>query len=230
MSGKDIMSIIKKIFYSLVIICGLAGSYFLITGWKRFYGQRILFFIAIYSCVIGIIVGIFEIIKVPKNKYTEFYKIILGFLGGSALILSSLYLILMTDTSLFIKLTSIFAILFFSIAIIKGIKRINIEQGKEIIVDLDYDDAFEKTKRVLILIKAKVTKDSKNDGIIIAETGLSWKSFGENLLLKLKRVGSKQTQIKILSKPKVRTTMIDFGKNFENVERFYKEILSIGSV
>lgn len=218
------MNLIKKTFYLLVIICSLIGLYFSILGWIRFHEQRVLFFIAIYSCGIGIMVGIFEIVKISKNKYDEFYRIILGVLGGVAIILASAYLIFMINSPLLIKLISIFGILFFSISIIKGVKRINIEQDKIIIVDLDYDNAFEKAKRILKMIRVKAIKDNKNEGIIVAETGLSWKSFGENLLLEFKKLNDNQTQIRILSKSKIRTTMIDFGKNLENIDKFCKGV------
>lgn len=47
---------------------------------------------------------------------------------------------------------------------------------------------------------------------------MSWKSFGELVEVSVKPNGGNKTLIEITSKPSLPTTMVDYGKNQENVE------------
>ena len=182
------MGLIKKLFYLLVISFSITGLYFSIIGWMRFTEKRTLFFIAIYSCCIGALIGIFEIITFKKRRYFDFHRVLLGLLGGIALILASIYLLSIPSTSLVTKLIAGFGILFFGFCIIKGIANIKIEHRREIIVSLEYNDAFEKSKEILKATMAKIIEEKKDKGRIIATTKLSWKSFGEELIINLERL------------------------------------------
>ncbi len=60
---------------------------------------------------------------------------------------------------------------------------------------------------------------------IVATTKMSWASFGEEMTIRCDQETSTTVKVTIISKPLVKTTMIDYGKNFKNVETFQQAIL-----
>ena len=47
---------------------------------------------------------------------------------------------------------------------------------------------------------------------------MTWKTFGDVISLEVSNLDDDRTKVKILSRPLVRTTLIDYGQNLENVE------------
>ena len=94
-----------------------------------------------------------------------------------------------------------------------------VRHSKEIEVSLPYDKAFDLCIESLKLIKrCNVEKEDRSKGEIVAKTGVSWKSWGELITFKIEKNGEK-VKIKVKSEPVLKTTLIDYGKNFENVEK-----------
>lgn len=72
----------------------------------------------------------------------------------------------------------------------------------------------------LKLIKgSKIRKQDSSQGIIIAKTGLNWKTWGDVITFELRKISrNDHIQIKVSSKPVLPTTLVDYGKNRENVD------------
>jgi hypothetical protein len=115
-----LMNAVRKIISLITIISSSVGLYFSILGWAKFFQHRGLFVIAIYSCCVGILIGIFEFIDTKRVRSP---KPILGLLGASALILCGLYLMFLPSVPKLQKLVYLFVTLFFGLSIIKLIKR-----------------------------------------------------------------------------------------------------------
>ena len=60
------------------------------------------------------------------------------------------------------------------------------------------------------------TKDSLG-GRINAKAGMSWKTWGEIITFSVNKKDENVMQIEISSRPSVRTTLVDYGKNIANV-------------
>jgi hypothetical protein len=84
------------------------------------------------------------------------------------------------------------------------------------VVDTALEDA------VLCVPNAKIT--TFNYGYVKAKTGFTWKSFGEEIIVVLEKSDA-STIIKINSKPLVKTTIVDYGKNSENVQKIHTFIM-----
>lgn len=96
----------------------------------------------------------------------------------------------------------------------------NIHQTRTVDVPLAYDQAFDLCLASIdTTLNGKITIQDRAAGLIEARTGLTWKSFGEDILFTLRQVDEKQTQIRIASRPIFLITWVDYGKNAENVER-----------
>jgi hypothetical protein len=91
-------------------------------------------------------------------------------------------------------------------------------QARDVVLHLGKDAALEKCLQALPAIKAKPKKVDKESGLIIAKTKTSWKSFGERITISLHETAAETTAITIESAPTVTTTMVDYGKGYQNVE------------
>ena len=67
--------------------------------------------------------------------------------------------------------------------------------------------------------KLEIKNQDPEQGIIEAETGQTWKSWGEQVRIRFEAVSPDQTRVEAASRSAVKTTLIDFGKNRENVQR-----------
>lgn len=96
-----------------------------------------------------------------------------------------------------------------------------LRQEKNFSLPISKADALDRAQEVLPLLKAKIKSIDKNKGLIIANRGISWRSFGERLIISLKEDKESLTVIKVESAPALRLAMVDYGKNLENVEKFF---------
>ena len=80
--------------------------------------------------------------------------------------------------------------------------------------------------KILALEIAKATKwvlEIENSTTLRYRSGFdTMRSFGENII-----VEKKKNQLQITSKPMVKTTLFDYGKNFQNVELVKNLIISL---
>ena len=84
---------------------------------------------------------------------------------------------------------------------------------------LPYDKAFNLCIESLSLLKKyRIIEEDRSQGKIVAKTGMTWKSWGEVITFEVGEIGNDRTQIEVSSRPAVRTTLVDYGKNLENVK------------
>ncbi len=82
-----------------------------------------------------------------------------------------------------------------------------------------YDQVFDLCVESLRLIKnCKIKEDNRLTGKIIARAGLNWKTWSDTITFLINREHDGCTHIELSSRPTARTTIVDFGKNLENVE------------
>lgn len=86
-------------------------------------------------------------------------------------------------------------------------------------LDTTADDAFDRCRDVLSLMGAVLKLEDKTEGRIEAEFGRSWKSFGESILVRVSSQSSDRSCVQVSSAPIVKTTLVDFGKGLENINR-----------
>ena len=111
----------------------------------------------------------------------------------------------------------------------KGITKLtneilSVNQLTEIISDLSIKELIEKLKNDTIF-KAMNMKEIDN-GIII-KSGISLKSWGEKIQITETKNDKEKRTLIISSKPKLKTTLVDFGQNKENIDRVVKLIKNV---
>ena len=125
----------------------------------------------------------------------------------------------------------LFTVLYFVLWLMhrSGIKRkgfpitkqnLSVIQEKEMRLNLPYEQAFAVCKETLNkLPRINLKEENQSRGILVANTQISWESFGEKIGLDIQTVNNSMTKVKFRSRPLIRTTMFDYGKSLANIER-----------
>ena len=91
-----------------------------------------------------------------------------------------------------------------------------VEHKHSIISGISQEDLISKLKTNPSFEEMKITIEK---GEIIIKTGLTFNSWGETISIHVKPVTSISNEFEIISKPKQRWTLVDFGKNLNNVKK-----------
>lgn len=93
----------------------------------------------------------------------------------------------------------------------------NLNQQLNVKVTASPEQVFERCKRLELFKRIDVHDHDARHAKIVARTALTWKSFGETVQIIIRKINETQTRVCILSRPALKTTLLDFGKNLENV-------------
>ncbi|TXC90451.1 hypothetical protein FS935_10960 [Metabacillus litoralis] len=90
-------------------------------------------------------------------------------------------------------------------------------------VQLPGHEAFKVCKKVgSVLNGARISYENQQKGLLIIKTGISWKTWGDIIEVVVEEVGANSTRVSIQSRPLVPTTLVDYGKNSENIQRIIR--------
>jgi len=70
---------------------------------------------------------------------------------------------------------------------------------------------------------------NEKDGVITARTRRSFVSFGEQIAIKVTGVGKDSAWIRLSSAPAMKFTVLDYGKNYRNIEAIRRMLRSLGA-
>lgn len=101
---------------------------------------------------------------------------------------------------------------------------LKVSQNKVLKSKLTKAMLIEKLQIDPLMGKMKMTEIEQ--GLII-ETGMTWKSRGEEIKIIISSFENKLYEYQISSKPKLKPTLVDFGRNLENVNRIESLLISI---
>ncbi|MCP4269696.1 MAG: hypothetical protein GY777_29680 [Candidatus Brocadiaceae bacterium] len=97
--------------------------------------------------------------------------------------------------------------------------RENVHQIRKIKISFSFDSAFDACiKSIDKIKKSKILEESRSNGKIDAKVGMTWKTFGDRIKFIVTRIDENNTEIEVSSRPAIRTTLVDYGKNLENVQ------------
>ncbi|MBU9714905.1 hypothetical protein [Evansella tamaricis] len=100
----------------------------------------------------------------------------------------------------------------------------SVKQERNIHLNLPYDKTFELCQKSISTIHgAKLTLIDPTEGLLRAKTKINIRTWGDTIEIKLYRGknstnGEAPTIARIQSRPAVPTTIIDYGKNKENID------------
>ncbi len=94
--------------------------------------------------------------------------------------------------------------------------RYGLQQKAEILVVGAFNEVFSNCCGLSAPLRVRTFTADEATGKIIISTKMSWKSCGETIALSFSKVNENTVKIEISSKPLLRTTLVDYGKNIEN--------------
>lgn len=98
-------------------------------------------------------------------------------------------------------------------------KDFSVLQKNETVLLCDYEQAFALCREsVESLKRGKVRTADMESGLIEAKTGMSWNSFGTVIEFRLKVITQIATEIEIIARPLIKTTLIDYGESLEAIK------------
>jgi hypothetical protein len=103
-------------------------------------------------------------------------------------------------------------------------ENLGVTQTKEIQTKIRKTELISKLKKDPIIGKMKMIETENG---IALKSGVSWKSWGEEIKIVLKSETDPDFEYQISSSPRLKTTIIDFGKNLQNLNRIENVIKNI---
>ncbi|MEW6715022.1 MAG: hypothetical protein AB1306_08040 [Nitrospirota bacterium] len=92
-------------------------------------------------------------------------------------------------------------------------------QVRNMELPLPYDKTFDLCIQSLSLIsRCRVKKEDRSQGKIMARSSVNWKTWGDTISFGITGISDEKTAVKVSSKPTARSTIVDYGKNLENVK------------
>ena len=99
-------------------------------------------------------------------------------------------------------------------------KTMDVHQKRKLKLKLPYRVAYNLClESINSLPKARLQKQSISQGKIDVKSGMGWNTLGEKISFGVRKIDDDRTQIIVSSRPVVRTTLIDYGKNLDNVDK-----------
>ncbi|MBI5099514.1 MAG: hypothetical protein HZB30_09790 [Nitrospirae bacterium] len=91
-------------------------------------------------------------------------------------------------------------------------------QERNIKLQLPYDRTFDLCIKSLNLIsRCRVQEEDRSQGKIIARSFINWKTWGDTISFDIAGISNENTAVKVSSRPTSWSTLVDYGKNLENV-------------
>ena len=101
---------------------------------------------------------------------------------------------------------------------------IGVNQTKIIETELSKNEIIQKLK--LDPTIGKMNMSEMENGVLL-KTGMTMKSWGEEIKIILKSNKENNFEYQLLSSPKLKTTIVDYGKNLENINKIESVIKNI---
>ena len=93
-----------------------------------------------------------------------------------------------------------------------------VHQVQVVTLQEPFEDAFETCLSSLLALKqCRIIQEDRQLGVTRALTGTTWKSFGEKILVTVSPVAPNSCRVTVSSKPAIGSTIVDYGKNVENI-------------
>jgi hypothetical protein len=98
-------------------------------------------------------------------------------------------------------------------------------QGREIAISLKPFKVFYWTVDALDHLRnCRIRLKDEEGGLIEAEMGMSWKTWGEKIRIRIMPVEGERSSVKIESRPLFKHSLVDYGKAHENIKRIVASI------
>lgn len=91
-------------------------------------------------------------------------------------------------------------------------------QQRDLVLQQSPSVSLELCSSTLAKLPARVIERNESKNYLIAQTRSSWKSWGNEIRTEITSADELNSRIKIICRPLLRTTLMDFGKSYEDIE------------
>lgn len=102
-------------------------------------------------------------------------------------------------------------------------ENLGVSQTRILMSKITKAELAKKIKADPIIGKFKMTEI---EDAILLKTRMTWKSWGEDIQILQKPFGDSEFEYQITSSPRMKTTIVDYGKNTENLNRIEGVIMA----
>jgi hypothetical protein len=107
---------------------------------------------------------------------------------------------------------------------------LGVYQVRTLEMELPYEETFILCEASLGAVRgAKLRSEDRGEGRIDARTGINWKTFGDDISIDILRSDIGQL-IRVVSRPTLMATIVDYGQNLENVEKIAGYLKAHGAI
>ncbi|WP_282608890.1 hypothetical protein [Pelagibius sp. Alg239-R121] len=100
-----------------------------------------------------------------------------------------------------------------------------VKQAKSIFVDWDYDTAFTRCAQAISEYGCRQIQPDPLHGTIVSKSKLDIFSALQSIGMRVIELEPGHCEIQIISRPKMPTTLLDYGRNLKNVEELARNLL-----
>ena len=102
-------------------------------------------------------------------------------------------------------------------------------QARNIKLHVPFERAFDLCIESLGMIsKCRVQEQDRSQGKIIARSSVNWKTWGDTISFEIAPRESEATDVRVSSRPTSWSTIVDYGKNLENVKKIVSFLQKAG--
>lgn len=95
----------------------------------------------------------------------------------------------------------------------------SVRQKRELVLLVNFETAFDLCRQAVSDAAAKIKSEDRANKIIKAKSRMNFHSFGTDINFKLKPINENLTEIEILTRPCVKTTIVDYGESYKMIEK-----------
>jgi hypothetical protein len=94
-----------------------------------------------------------------------------------------------------------------------------VRQRRELVLLANFETAFDLCRQAASDSGAEIKSADPASKIIKAKNGMNFHSFGTDIIFNLKPLNESLTEIEIVTRPTVRTTIVDYGESLRVIEK-----------
>jgi hypothetical protein len=94
----------------------------------------------------------------------------------------------------------------------------SVKQKRDLVMLVNFETAFDLCRQAIFDAGAKIKSEDPKGKIIKAKSRINFHSFGTDIAFNLKPLNENLTEIQIVTRPTVRTTIVDYGESYKLIE------------
>jgi hypothetical protein len=105
---------------------------------------------------------------------------------------------------------------------VRQVRRVTVPAGRRESLDL-CETSLTRVRKTRVLAR------DDRAGVLTARKGFTWKSFGDDIRFTIVGGDEREQHVEIESRPRIRTTLVDYGSNYDNVTEIVRFLTEHGA-